>query len=259
MEFKICSKCKAELPATVEFFRKARGQCKDCERKWRRKYRQTNRAKELERVANRRYKNSEKGKAAIRKYDQSDKGRKTQKRWRESEAGKVANKKYRQTEKGRISKRTNQERYRQTERGKAVFAKAYKKYKQTEYGREAVRKVNRKHYKNNRLSSCISRRIRTSLKSDKAGCHWEDLVDYTLDELKDHIENLFQPGMFWDNYGRYGWHIDHKIPVSLFNIDSYDCKDFKKCWALENLQPLWARDNLKKGNKVNYRGGYYGI
>lgn len=96
----------------------------------------------------------------------------------------------------------------------------------------------------------MSRRMRTSLNSDKAGHSWEDLVDYTLEELKAHIENLFQPGMSWDNYGKYGWHIDHKTPVSSFNIGSYDCEDFKKCWSLENLQPLWAKDNLRKGNKL---------
>ena len=67
---------------------------------------------------------------------------------------------------------------------------------------------------------------------------------------------FFQPGMSWDNYGKYGWHVDHRIPVSSFNIISYDCDDFRKCWALENLQPLWAIDNIRKGNKI---GDYHGI
>jgi len=54
--------------------------------------------------------------------------------------------------------------------------------------------------------------------------------------------------MTWENYGE--WHIDHKIPVSAFNFDHIAQGDFKCCWALENLQPLWARDNRTKGSKV---------
>ena len=239
MEFKICSKCEVELPATTEFFHKGNGKlglrsrCKDCQRKWRHKYRQTDKAKELEKVANKRYKKSEKGKVAVKRYDQSDKGRVTQKRWRESKAGKVANRRYIQSEKGKVLKGRGNKKYRLSEKGKAA---------------------SKKYYENNKLSSCISHRMGASLKNNKAGQHWEDVVGYTLEELKDHIENLFEPGMSWGNYGRYGWHVDHKIPVSSFNIESYNCEDFKKCWELKNLQPLWAKDNLRKGNKVNYNG-----
>ena len=56
--------------------------------------------------------------------------------------------------------------------------------------------------------------------------------------------------MTWQNYGK--WHIDHVIPKSLFNINGAKSKGFKKCWALENLQPLWADENLKKNNKLFY-------
>ena len=47
-------------------------------------------------------------------------------------------------------------------------------------------------------------------------------------------------------------HIDHVIPKSHFNIISAECEDFKKCWALSNLQPLLAKDNLRKNNKLNW-------
>ena len=50
-----------------------------------------------------------------------------------------------------------------------------------------------------------------------------------------------------DNYGK--WHIDHIKPISSFNINGINSDDFKKCWSLNNLQPLWAKDNLQKGNK----------
>lgn len=256
MEFKVCSKCGEEFPATTEFFNKGNGkfnlrsQCKDCQRKWRYKYRQTDRAKELEKAAGKRYKKSEKGKAAHKRYDQSTKGRATQKRWHDSEKGKAANIRYKQSEKGKESKRILNRKFQQTKKGKEIAARAHKKYFQTERGKRIIREVNRKHYENNKLSSCVSRRMRKSLGDNKSGRHWEDLVGYTLEQLKAHIESLFQLGMSWDNYGLYGWHIDHKVPVSAFNITSYTCEDFQKCWTLENLQPLWAGDNIRKSNKM---------
>lgn len=60
-----------------------------------------------------------------------------------------------------------------------------------------------------------------------------------------HLERQFSPGMSWANYGR--WHIDHDTPVARFNFDSAEHPEFKACWALTNLKPLWARDNLSKG------------
>ena len=102
-----------------------------------------------------------------------------------------------------------------------------------------------------KISQSFSRRIRKSIGKNKSGCHWENLVGYTTDQLKAHLEKLFKPGMTWDNYGLHGWHIDHIRPVSSFNITTYDCEDFRKCWALENLQPLWAKDNRIKSNKIH--------
>jgi len=64
-----------------------------------------------------------------------------------------------------------------------------------------------------------------------------------------HLESLFLPGMNWENYGFYGWHIDHIIPVVKFRFETVDDPDFKKCWSLTNLQPLWAKDNYKKGGR----------
>lgn len=66
------------------------------------------------------------------------------------------------------------------------------------------------------------------------------------DTFKNHLESLFQPGMTWGNYGQ--WHIDHKYPLSLAIKEGEE--SFKKACNYMNLQPLWAEDNLKKGNKV---------
>ena len=73
------------------------------------------------------------------------------------------------------------------------------------------------------------------------------LLGYTKYELKDHLESQFTDGMSWDRFNEI--HIDHIRPVSSFNYTTTECEDFKKCWALNNLQPLWAKDNLSKGDK----------
>ena len=73
------------------------------------------------------------------------------------------------------------------------------------------------------------------------------LLCYTKEELIEHIESQFTNGMSWDRFSEI--HIDHIRPVSSFNFDSTDHPDFKKCWALNNLQLLWAKDNISKGNK----------
>jgi len=95
----------------------------------------------------------------------------------------------------------------------------------------------------------ISKELST-LRGIKNGMHWEDLIGYTKEDLMEHLEKQFTDGMNWDNYGKDGWHIDHIIPKSVFNFNSYEDIDFKRCWALDNLQPLWAEDNFRKNNKL---------
>lgn len=96
----------------------------------------------------------------------------------------------------------------------------------------------------------VSRRMRHALERrnlKKNGIHIFDLLGYSTDELVIHLESKFQKGMNWDN--REEWHIDHIKPESLFNYSDFNEPQFKECWSLNNLQPLWAEDNLKKSNK----------
>jgi len=99
-----------------------------------------------------------------------------------------------------------------------------------------------------RISNSISRQIAKSIIDGKAGCHWETITGFTLLEFITHMESKFTKGMGWDNYGT--WHVDHKRPVSSFTFSTKDDRAFKECWSLENLQPLWAKDNLCKGAKM---------
>lgn len=99
-----------------------------------------------------------------------------------------------------------------------------------------------------RLKRRVSNGIWWSIKGQKNNRHWEDLVGYALDDLMAHLEPLFKPGMSWENYGK--WHIDHIRPVSSFSFAVPEDPEFLQCWALSNLQPLWAIDNLRKGGRL---------
>ncbi|MDK4727471.1 hypothetical protein [Rhizobium phaseoli] len=96
-----------------------------------------------------------------------------------------------------------------------------------------------------RLDYRISQLVRSGL-YNKNGRTWESLVGYSVDKLYAHLERQFLPGMSWENMG--AWHVDHILPRSMFTYDTPDCPDFKACWAITNLRPLWAEDNLKKSD-----------
>lgn len=101
-----------------------------------------------------------------------------------------------------------------------------------------------------RLTSHMRTLMHRALGKAKAGRSWKTFVDYSLEELMAHLERQFLPGMSWENKG--DWHIDHIIPRSSFEYSSPDDPEFKKCWSLSNLQPLWALDNIRKNAKLDY-------
>ena len=97
------------------------------------------------------------------------------------------------------------------------------------------------------LETRVGRALRKALNGAKAGRSSFVLLGYSREELVAHLEQRFLPGMTWDNMAE--WHIDHVIPKSWFRYASEDDEAFRECWGLENLQPLWGRDNLSKGNR----------
>lgn len=116
-----------------------------------------------------------------------------------------------------------------------------------------------------RLRSNISRHIGYALKqngSSKNGISFIKNLPYSFDELKLHIEALFEPWMSWENQGRYGakewddndpstwkWQLDHIRPHSTFYYETIDCDEFKNCWSLSNLRPLSAKQNNLDGTR----------
>ena len=130
--------------------------------------------------------------------------------------------------------------------------KAYqKKFASTEKGRLMRQRANRKRLSTpkgkitNRVRSNVYKHLK--LRGLTKGGRTFELLGYTGKELYDHLESQFTDGMSWENMGE--WHIDHIRPVASFNFDSTDHPEFKKCWSLDNLQPLWAADNLVKSDK----------
>jgi len=100
------------------------------------------------------------------------------------------------------------------------------------------------------LNHRISVGMQQSLKGNKKGRSWESLVGFSLEELKKHLEKQFKKGMSWELVMTGQIHIDHKIPIAAFNYDSPEDIDFKRCWALKNLQPLFALENKTKKDSL---------
>jgi hypothetical protein len=96
-----------------------------------------------------------------------------------------------------------------------------------------------------RLQKCLRGTVKKSEKTlAMLGC--------SLAQLIQHLESLFQPGMSWDNWGLYGWHIDHIRPCASFDLT--DPEQQKACFHWSNLQPLWAVENILKGARENWKG-----
>lgn len=115
--------------------------------------------------------------------------------------------------------------------------------------KEAALKYAIKHYRDpaNRpviaARKLISRLV--SLTGNRKTGKTEAMLGYTYHEFKQHIERNFLEGMSWSNHGE--WHIDHIIPVTEMVALGITCP--KKINALKNLIPVWATDNLSKGNR----------
>jgi hypothetical protein len=109
------------------------------------------------------------------------------------------------------------------------------------------------------LKHLVSTSIRNHLRKRSANKKGSisKYLPYSFDDLKQHLERQFEPWMTWNNHGVYAvnewdnndpstwrWNIDHIIPHSTFHYISMEDEDFKKCWALENLRPLSAKQNV---------------
>jgi len=157
------------------------------------------------------------------------------------------NKKWANNNKEKVDKRkrrwakNNREKTRQSE----------KKWK--ENNREKQLEIQNNYYHNVlkhdvqwRIKNSLRGRIRAAIKGSYKSDKTTNLLSCSIPELIKHLEQQFTSGMSWDNYGE--WHIDHIIPCASFDLTKE--VEQRKCFHHSNLQPLWAIDNIKKGDKV---------
>lgn len=150
------------------------------------------------------------------------------------------------------------------------YAKEYylkNKDKIDSYARE-YRKVNgysKKYYANNReqfkkyykgkrqtdvqyrIAQNLRARFLIALKRNEKKGSAIRLLGCTISELKIYLEGQFKDGMTWGNYGLLMWHIDHKIPLAFFDLT--DGEHLKRACHYTNLQPMWAKENIRKGKR----------
>jgi hypothetical protein len=216
MNLKICNKCGQEKPETEEFFvyrkdtNKFRNECKECSKNYNDNYYKENKKEILEQV------NS---------YYQNNKDKKLE-----------------------YQKQYN-----------VIYKENIKKYKRQYANRRYADDI---FYA---LRVQISHSVREAIKrngSRKNNTSILKFLPFTIDQLKQYLESQFEPWMNWNNWGKYNaktwdskdsstwlWNIDHIIPHSKFKYNSMEDEEFKKCWALENLRPYSAKQNIIDNNK----------
>jgi len=105
-----------------------------------------------------------------------------------------------------------------------------------EYNSDPKNKI--KNSLRGRINELLNKKYNNPRTLNLVGCDYEFLLKY--------LEDKFTEGMNWDNYGYYGWHIDHMIPIS----SAKTIEDIYKLYHYTNLQPLWGKDNMRKSNKI---------
>jgi hypothetical protein len=211
METKICLKCQTEKVLSEFRFRKNRGY----------------------------YESPCKSCVAIQKKLYTELNKENIKEWE---------KKYKAANKQRFSEK-DKEYYRQNkDKKKAYQIKNKEKIRTTQRIYEIERLKRDPHF---RLIKRLRNRARKAIKNNigKKSVSTLEMLGCSIEKCREFLESQFQPNMSWENHGVHGWHIDHVKPCSSFDLTNLD--EQKKCFHYTNLQPLWAEDNLSKGNRLN--------
>jgi hypothetical protein len=172
--------------------------------------------------------------------------------------------KYREENKEKIYKSTKEWRGKNKEHRKDVYKSWLEKNKEkrAEYmknwrsnNKDKIKESSYLYRQNNpefetrmKLFKNMRTRISLFLKSSTISKNKKltDMLGCNQIQFKEYIESKFQNGMSWDNYGIYGWHLDHITPISIAKTE----EDLIKLNHHTNFQPLWAIDNIRKGNKI---------
>jgi len=252
MQTKVCSKCKLEKDV-CEFHKEPkkigtyRAKCKLCINEESRNYSKNNREKRNQIQKNWRKENQEKVKNYRKKYYDINPKKfiliSRNYRLHNNEKIKIQLRNY-------YIKNLNyhKERLKKWKEINKIFNKERLK-KWREINKENIKKYKKLRYENDlsyKLVTNCRNRINGFLKTKNLSKYNKtfEFIGCSTEDLKLHLEKQFKHGMSWDNRGE--WHIDHIIPLSSANTE----EDVFKLCHYTNLQPLWAKENLQKSNKI---------
>lgn len=248
METKICKICliEKELSEFRFVFRKDgrknnyRNECKACESEYNKKYREINNKKisindkerrenNKESISEYNKKYREENKEYYIKYNQKEKEKERKRIWREN------NKEYYKSYQEENKEKLKEKHSNWYQNNKSSVKQRVKKYF---YNKLKTNDLFKLH---NMIRNSISQSIKKMGYTKKSRTY--EILGITYEEFKIYIENLFQEGMSWKNYGK--WHLDHKTPISWAKTE----EEVYKLNHYTNFQPLWACDNISKGNR----------
>jgi hypothetical protein len=258
MQTKLCPKCKIdknENEYTPSSFARKRGWCRGCEKIYRQQYWQNNRERLLAEEKIRQSNRTDEEIIADRIYHSEY--------YQENKEQLDANHKIYYNEHKDDIREYKQEYYNNPDN------KQHKKEQDRIYNQENKGKINAKQrdryhsdptYKIRVLATSQITNMLKSQGSSKGGRSFLQYVDWEPEELVIHIEKQFETWMTWNNQGKYNsktwddndqttwkWQLDHIIPHSDLPYDNMEHPNFKKAWALSNLRPLSAKQNLLDG------------
>jgi hypothetical protein len=237
MEKKICSKCKIEYLIDNFHLRTPNGNyrshCKFCYRENR----------------NNRYKlNFEQEKIKTKLYRDNNRDILSQRKKKLYKKNKnkilISQKKYREENPEKVKQTQNKYK----EKNKDILLLKSREWRKNNPKYASDRKKNDPIFK---IAVNMRSRLRIFMKKNSEIKKTNKTFEYvgcSPEQLKEHIEKQFVNGMNWENYSLHGWHIDHIIPLSSAKTD----EDVYKLCHYTNLQPLWAKDNISKGSKIQH-------
>lgn len=229
---RVCTSCGIEKPATADHFhayKRAPDGCRSVCRLCRAADYAANREERLERKRQHYQENRDRITASVRSYYEAN-----------AEAQREAARKRYWRNRDRYVKRSRE--YHAAHRDRLNARK-----------RERSREVFRAKYGSDDFFTLRHRMralLRRSLNAPRGGKRLEQVLGYSLEELREHLERQFTKGMNWERFMKGEIHVDHIVPISAFNPTSIDSDEFRACWALANLRPVWAAENLSKGAKI---------
>lgn len=143
--------------------------------------------------------------------------------------------------------------YRTNAKYRATCIKCSYRYRHDPANKEHIKQIKQnlavKHRKDpkNRILSNLRRRLLCVLNGQRKADNTLNLIGCSREHLVKYLESKFTDGMTWNNYGKWGWNIDHIIPCHVFDLT--DPKQQRECFHYTNLQPLWWKENYQKGSR----------